>query len=83
MKNYFILYNSNSYVYKYLMVDTENRQETAWMYKLSDLFPVDFRDPCPDTEWRRTYNDYQIIAEFDEFPSSYEEFKKLYPEFCI
>lgn len=83
MKNYFILYNSDSYIYKYLMVDTKNHRETAWTHRLFDLFPADFRDPCPDIEWRHTHGDYRIIAEFDELPSSYEEFKKLYPEFCI
>lgn len=83
MKNYFILYNNNSYTFKYLMVDTKNRQETAWMDKLSNMFPVDFRDPCPDVEWRRTPDNHQIIAEFNELPSSYEEFTQLYPEFCI
>ena len=81
MKNYYIVKNI---INDYLCTNVEYRRETRWTKNLPDIFTEDFSDFAQDPKWRY-YNQptYKIIAEFNELPSSYEEFVQLYPEFCI
>ena len=81
MKNYYIVKNI---INDYLCTNVKYRRETRWIKNLPDLFTEDFSDLVQDPKWRYCNQPtYIVIAEFDELPSSYEEFVQLYPEFCI
>ena len=81
MKNYYIVKNI---INDYLCVDVKHCCETRWTKSLPNIFTEDFCDHNRGSEGRfHNHPAYIIIAEFDELPSSYEEFVQLYPEFCI
>ena len=81
MKNYYIVKSKSN---NYLCVDVKHCLETRWIKNLPDLFPTNFCDLTQRyTDSVKRFYNHSIIAEFDELPSSYEEFAQLYPEFCI
>lgn len=81
MKNYYIVENR---INDYLCVNVKCGYETQWARNLQDIFTKDFYRITKNPGWRYHMPPaYKVIAEFDELPSSYEEFVQLYPEFCI
>lgn len=65
----------------FLMVDINRQLKTPWESSLSNLFPLDFCDSCSDPMWHG--HKWHVVFELDELPSSYEEFKLMFPEYFI